>query len=170
MGAPAVEGAVALARPRRGQALEDGGRVVVLCAVETTVEPTRAIFAEAAARTDRSGGPYRYACDAFGPYVGFAVGWVLTVAVLGTITAVWLVGMVFVLVLLLLGQGGVGGTLEDLAPVVEGLALHGMQLPVIEMCAVAPLLLQVPPELAIGIGAAPEATQWAAIIRPEVPP
>jgi hypothetical protein len=27
-----------------------GGRVVVLCAVETTVEPTRAIFAEAAAR------------------------------------------------------------------------------------------------------------------------
>lgn len=42
---------------------------------------------------------------------GFAVGWVLTVAVFGTITAVWLVGMVFVLVLLLLGQGGVGGTL-----------------------------------------------------------
>lgn len=42
---------------------------------------------------------------------GFAVGWVLTVAVLGTITAVWLVGMVFVVVLLALGQGGVGGTL-----------------------------------------------------------
>ncbi len=33
-------------------------------------------FAEVAARTDRSGGPYRYACDAFGPYIGFAVGWV----------------------------------------------------------------------------------------------
>jgi hypothetical protein len=42
---------------------------------------------------------------------GFAVGWVLTVAVLGTITAIWLVGMVFFVVLLLLGQGGVGGTL-----------------------------------------------------------
>ncbi|BDG71164.1 aspartate/glutamate racemase family protein [Roseomonas fluvialis] len=28
-----------------------GGTVIVLCAVETTVEPTRAIFAEAAART-----------------------------------------------------------------------------------------------------------------------
>lgn len=42
-------------------------------------------------------------------------------------------------------RGGVGGTLEDLAPVVEGLALHGMQLPVIEMCAVAPLLLQAAP-------------------------
>ena len=37
-------------------------------------------FAEAAARTDRSGGPYRYACDAFGPYVGFAVGWVTLVS------------------------------------------------------------------------------------------
>jgi glutamate racemase len=32
------------------QATRGGGRVVVLCAVETTVEPTRAIFAGAAAR------------------------------------------------------------------------------------------------------------------------
>lgn len=32
------------------QATKGGGKVVVLCAVETTVEPTRAIFAEAAAR------------------------------------------------------------------------------------------------------------------------
>ncbi|MGG5810352.1 aspartate/glutamate racemase family protein [Falsiroseomonas sp. CW058] len=32
------------------EATRSGGRVVVLCAVETTVEPTRAIFAEAAAR------------------------------------------------------------------------------------------------------------------------
>ena len=32
------------------EATKGGGRVVVLCAVETTVEPTRAIFAEAAAR------------------------------------------------------------------------------------------------------------------------
>lgn len=31
-------------------ATRGGGKVVVLCAVETTVEPTRAIFAEAAAR------------------------------------------------------------------------------------------------------------------------
>jgi hypothetical protein len=31
-------------------ATKGGGKVVVLCAVETTVEPTRAIFAEAAAR------------------------------------------------------------------------------------------------------------------------
>lgn len=37
-------------------------------------------FAEAAARTDRSGGPYRYACDAFGTTVGFAVGWVTLVS------------------------------------------------------------------------------------------
>ena len=40
------------------------------------------VFAEAAGRTDRSGGPYRYACDAFGPHVGFAVGWVTLVSVL----------------------------------------------------------------------------------------
>lgn len=39
-------------------------------------------FAEAAARTDRSGGPYRYACDAFGPYVGFGVGWVTLISTL----------------------------------------------------------------------------------------
>lgn len=32
------------------EATRGGGRVVVLCAVETTVEPTRAIFAEAASR------------------------------------------------------------------------------------------------------------------------
>jgi amino acid transporter len=37
-------------------------------------------FAEAAGRTDRSGGPYRYACDAFGPHVGFGVGWITLVS------------------------------------------------------------------------------------------
>jgi amino acid transporter len=39
-------------------------------------------FAEAASRTDRSGGPYRYACDAFGPLVGFGVGWITMVSAL----------------------------------------------------------------------------------------
>lgn len=38
--------------------------------------------------------------------------------------------------------GGVGGTMADLASIVEGLATHGIQLPVVEACAVAPLLLQ----------------------------
>ncbi|MDB4970527.1 MAG: hypothetical protein JWN44_6216 [Myxococcales bacterium] len=37
-------------------------------------------FAEAAGRTDRSGGPYRYATDAFGPLIGFAVGWITMVS------------------------------------------------------------------------------------------
>jgi amino acid transporter len=37
-------------------------------------------FAEAASRTDRSGGPYRYAVEAFGPMVGFAVGWITMVS------------------------------------------------------------------------------------------
>jgi len=49
-------------------------------------------------------------------------------------------------------SGGVGGTLADLASLVEGLATHGVHLPVVETCAVAPLLLQ---------AAAPEAaTRW----------
>lgn len=39
-------------------------------------------------------------------------------------------------------HGGVGGALADLAATVEGLATHGVQLPVIETCAIAPLLLQ----------------------------
>ncbi|MDP9902818.1 acyl-CoA dehydrogenase family protein [Variovorax ginsengisoli] len=38
--------------------------------------------------------------------------------------------------------GGVGGSLRDLASIVEGLATHGLQLPVVETCAVVPLLLQ----------------------------
>jgi len=38
--------------------------------------------------------------------------------------------------------GGVGGGLSDLASIVEGLATHGLQLPVVETCAVVPLLLQ----------------------------
>ncbi|ATA55640.1 acyl-CoA dehydrogenase [Variovorax boronicumulans] len=38
--------------------------------------------------------------------------------------------------------GGVGGSLSDLASIVEGLATHGLQLPVVETCAVVPLLLQ----------------------------
>jgi hypothetical protein len=42
---------------------------------------------------------------------GFAVGWILTVAVLGTITAAWLVGMVFFAVVLFLGKGGLGGAI-----------------------------------------------------------
>jgi len=43
-------------------------------------------------------------------------------------------------------SGGVGGTLADLAAIVEGLATHGVHLPVIETCAIAPLLLQAAPE------------------------
>jgi basic amino acid/polyamine antiporter, APA family len=58
-------------------------------------------FAEAAGRTSDSGGPYRYACDAFGPHVGFAVGWITLVSSVLAYAAVargfaqhaaWLVG------------------------------------------------------------------------------
>ncbi|MDQ0027243.1 alkylation response protein AidB-like acyl-CoA dehydrogenase [Variovorax paradoxus] len=44
--------------------------------------------------------------------------------------------------------GGVGGSLSDLASIVEGLATHGLQLPVVETCAVVPLLLQAAGETA----------------------
>ena len=43
------------------------------------------------------------------------------------------------------GLGGVGGGIADLAAVIEGLATHGVQLPVLEACAIAPLLLQAAP-------------------------
>jgi alkylation response protein AidB-like acyl-CoA dehydrogenase len=42
-------------------------------------------------------------------------------------------------------SGGAGGTLADLASIVEGLATHGVHLPVVETCAVAPLLLNAAP-------------------------
>lgn len=46
-------------------------------------------------------------------------------------------------------SGGVGGTLADLGSIVEGLATHGVHLPVVEICAVAPILLQAAaPEIA----------------------
>jgi alkylation response protein AidB-like acyl-CoA dehydrogenase len=44
--------------------------------------------------------------------------------------------------------GGVGGSLADLGAVVEGLATHGVQLPVVETCAIAPILLQATQEAA----------------------
>jgi APA family basic amino acid/polyamine antiporter len=37
-------------------------------------------FAEAAGRTDRSGGPYRYATEAFGPFVGYGIGWITMIS------------------------------------------------------------------------------------------
>lgn len=45
----------------------------VLCAFG--LWPVALCYAEAAARVDRTGGPYLYASEAFGPRVGFAVGW-----------------------------------------------------------------------------------------------
>lgn len=57
-------------------------------------------------------------------------------------------GMGWALTLVPEELGGVGGTLADLGATVEGLATHGVQLPVVESCAVAPLLLQATPESA----------------------
>ncbi|HMI90915.1 MAG TPA: APC family permease [Polyangiales bacterium] len=45
----------------------------VLCLVGLL--PVALCYAEAASRVDRTGGPYVYASEAFGPAVGFGVGW-----------------------------------------------------------------------------------------------
>jgi len=45
----------------------------VLCAVGLL--PVALCYAEAAGRVDRTGGPYLYASEAFGPRIGFVVGW-----------------------------------------------------------------------------------------------
>lgn len=45
----------------------------LLCAVGLL--PVALCYAEAASQVDRTGGPYVYAREAFGPGVGFAVGW-----------------------------------------------------------------------------------------------
>jgi APA family basic amino acid/polyamine antiporter len=45
----------------------------VLCAVG--LWPIALCYAEAAGRVDRTGGPYLYASEAFGPQTGFVVGW-----------------------------------------------------------------------------------------------
>lgn len=45
----------------------------LLCAIGLT--PVALCFAEAASRTEKTGGSYVYAAEAFGPTAGFAVGW-----------------------------------------------------------------------------------------------
>jgi amino acid transporter len=45
----------------------------LLCAV--VLIPVALCFAELSSRSDRTGGPYLYATQAFGPMVGFLVGW-----------------------------------------------------------------------------------------------
>jgi amino acid transporter len=45
----------------------------ILCALGLL--PVALCYAEAASRTDKSGGPYVYAREAFGPWTGFVVGW-----------------------------------------------------------------------------------------------
>jgi amino acid transporter len=45
----------------------------LLCAL--VLIPVALCFAELASRTDKTGGPYVYAVEAFGPQVGYVVGW-----------------------------------------------------------------------------------------------
>src|SRR5262245_4931443 len=50
--------------------------------------PVALCFAEAASYGDRTGGPYVYARDAFGPQIGFAVGWMCFVNAIFSFSAV----------------------------------------------------------------------------------
>ncbi|MFP5378587.1 MAG: APC family permease, partial [Vicinamibacteria bacterium] len=45
-------------------------------------------FAEAGSRTERTGGPYVYAREAFGPFVGFQVGWLFFITRLTAAAAI----------------------------------------------------------------------------------
>lgn len=58
----------------------------VLCLVGLL--PVAWCYAAAAGERDRTGGPYLYAGEAFGPYVGFAVGWMCFVNSLFSFAAV----------------------------------------------------------------------------------
>jgi len=58
----------------------------VLCAVG--LAPVALCFAEAAARTERTGGPYAYASEAFGSLPGYVVGWMCLAASVVSFSAV----------------------------------------------------------------------------------
>jgi amino acid transporter len=58
----------------------------VLCALG--LWPVALCYAEASARVDRTGGPYLYASEAFGPRIGFVVGWMCFANALFSFSAV----------------------------------------------------------------------------------
>lgn len=74
--------------PAKIQALVGNYSVVVLILCGLLMALIALRFSEVGSRFDRSGGPQLYASIAFGPVVGFAVGWLLWVSRLGTCGAV----------------------------------------------------------------------------------
>jgi len=77
-----------LGLPARLQALVGNYSIVVIGICGLVIMLIALCFAEIGSRFDRTGGPQLYASIAFGPGVGFAVGWLLWLSRLGTCAAV----------------------------------------------------------------------------------
>ena len=77
-----------LGLPARLQALAGNYSMVVMAACGLLIVLVALCFAEIASRFERTGGPQLYATVAFGPIVGFLVGWLLWISRLGTCAAV----------------------------------------------------------------------------------
>jgi APA family basic amino acid/polyamine antiporter len=77
-----------LGLPARLQALVGNYSIAVVGACGLVIALIALCFAEIGSRFDRTGGPQLYASMAFGPGVGFAVGWLLWISRIGTCAAV----------------------------------------------------------------------------------
>jgi APA family basic amino acid/polyamine antiporter len=77
-----------LGLPARLQALVGNYSILVIVICGLVITLIALCFAEIGSRFDRTGGPQLYASTAFGPLVGFVVGWLLWISRLGTCAAV----------------------------------------------------------------------------------
>jgi basic amino acid/polyamine antiporter, APA family len=77
-----------LGLPARLQALVGNYSIAVIAVCGLLTALIALCFAEIGSRFDRTGGPQLYASLAFGPGVGFAVGWLLWISRIGTCAAV----------------------------------------------------------------------------------
>ncbi len=77
-----------LGLPARLQALVGNYSIAVIGVCGLLIALIALCFAEIGSRFDRTGGPQLYASIAFGPWVGFVVGWLLWISRIGTCAAV----------------------------------------------------------------------------------
>src|SRR5690242_10362319 len=77
-----------LGLPARLQALVGNYSIAVIVACGVLIGLIALCFAEIGSRFDRTGGPQLYSTMAFGPVMGFTVGWLLWISRLGTCAAV----------------------------------------------------------------------------------
>jgi amino acid transporter len=76
-----------LGLPARLQALVGNYSIAVIVVCGLVIALIALCFAEIGSRFDRTGGPQLYASIAFGPGVGFTVGWLLWISRIGTCAA-----------------------------------------------------------------------------------